>query len=122
MSGYFFSRRARIAGTAASTRFRSRSSIFPKPVDVDDGRDQPRVYAPIDLREDPLERPEPVGQTQERLPRQRRALGRADGETVNPLLEEEPIERGLVLQVQVLLSAPHAIERWLRDVEVPASR
>ena len=34
------------------------------------------------------------------------------------MLEEEAIERRLILQVDVLLAAPHAVERRLRDVEV----
>ena len=41
-----------------------------------------------------------------------------DREALDAVLEEEAVERRLVLQVDVLLAAPRAVERRLRDVEV----
>ena len=46
-------------------------------------------------------------------------LAAAHAQALDPVLEEEAVERRLVLQVDVLLAAPRAVERRLRDVEIP---
>ena len=66
------------------------------------------------------EHAQPLRQAEERLARERRPLARAHGEPLDAVLEEEAVERRLVLQVDVLLAAPRAVERRLRDVEVAA--
>src|SRR5262249_45140646 len=81
-------------------------------------RDEARIRAAIDLRERLAEYAKALGQPKERLAGNRRTFRRAHRETVDALLEEEAIEHRLVLQIDRLLPAPHAVERRLRDVEV----
>ena len=78
-----------------------------------------RSVAPaIDLAEDRTEVPEARDEIEEQDSGKRRPLGRLNRETVDAVFDEETIERGLVLQIEILFAFAHAKERRLRDEEV----
>ncbi len=106
------------SGTAVSTFFRSRSSFLPRPLACSAA---PMIYASRRRSSFASARRNMRSRSASRRSGSPESVGPLLARTASPstpVLEEEAIERRLVLQVDVLLAAARAIERRLRDVEV----